>query len=268
MYEIDAAAHHEAIRLLGMLIERAEAKHRDSAIKPEPFDEFGDQYGLLTDLGNVLEPLDVRATKRAVRETSRLIKNFRPLSDLQVLMSFMEISNSLRRELESVKMFTLNTEQASFYEPEEPLFGEDVAIKFQSLIDEIDEAGKCYACGLYTACAFHLMRCLEVGIQAIAKCLDIPDPDKGPLRNWGTILKEIKAKTGPQKSMHELMGDDARFFDEIHTALAAIQTTYRNPTMHFDVTYKDKKAFDLFNVVKGLMQKIASRMDEDGQPRA
>jgi hypothetical protein len=55
---------------------------------------------------------------------------------------------------------------AEYYRATSPLFGGDVDLKFASASFEISEAGKCFALGRYTACVFHLMRVMEVALDA------------------------------------------------------------------------------------------------------
>jgi hypothetical protein len=81
-------------------------------------------------------------------------------------------------ELKSKTMLSLTYAEAQTFNEEKP-FGENVSIKFPSLIYEINEGTKCLALGRSTASAFHSIRCLEGGIRAISRCLKIPDPTKG-----------------------------------------------------------------------------------------
>jgi hypothetical protein len=41
-----------------------------------------------------------------------------------------------------------------------------------------------------------------------------------------------------------------------------------NPTMHVESKYTDEEAEHIFIAVRGFMKKLASRMDESGQPLA
>jgi hypothetical protein len=64
------------------------------------------------------------------------------------------------------------------------------------------------------------------------------------------------------------MSGDAQLFDKLHGAITAMQNPYRNETMHLAEKYTAPEALHIFELVKGLMQKIASRMDEDEEPKA
>src|ERR1700730_11200862 len=89
-------------------------------------------------------------------------------------------------------MFIIEVEQRRYFDPERPLFGKDFAKNYISAAFELDEAAKCLALSRPTASVFHLMRMMEIGVRAVARCLDIPDPTRAADRNWGNILREIK----------------------------------------------------------------------------
>ncbi len=58
------------------------------------------------------------------------------------------------------------------------LLGEAVQERFPSLATDIDEAGKCFATGRFTATVFHLMRVMEVGVQEFCEALGVVLIDK------------------------------------------------------------------------------------------
>jgi len=180
-----------------------------------------------------------------------------------------EIQSRLYTEIESVIFLGIEPRMAGHYAPPEPLFGSDVALKFSSVVYEVEEAGKCLALDRATACAFHSIRCLEAGIRAMARCLAIPDPTRAVDRSWPKLLRAIKDeidKRWPQ-NMPRGGGDD-ELFDNAYAALAAMQNPWRNSTMHLDQGYTPEDARHVFEIVGGFMRKLASRMDEDGLPLA
>jgi hypothetical protein len=175
----------------------------------------------------------------------------------------------LRQELSETLIFSLG-DKVSYFAPSKPLFGKQVEDQFPGLIDEINEAGKCYAFGRSTASVFHSIRCLESGIRALSRCLQIPDPTRAAERNWGKMLKTLK-EDGIEKKWpttpHRQSGD-GEFFENAYAALASMQNPWRNATMHLDQKYTEEDALHIFDVVKGFMRRLASRMDENGKPFA
>ena len=178
------------------------------------------------------------------------------------------LQKAIQIELSNTHVFSLLPREAEFFAPPTPLFGPDVAKQFISLRYDVEEAGKCYALGRSTASVYHTIRCLEAAILAMARCLGIPDPIKGSQRNWGVVLKTISEEIDRRWPKSSRLSGDGVFFGISHAILVAMQDPYRNPTMHLGKKYTEEEALHTFELVKGFMQKIASRMDENGQPLA
>lgn len=188
---------------------------------------------------------------------------------LRVESSLKQLIGCVRCEAITKIAMILPPEKLALYEPKEPVFGADVHSKFPSLIYDIEESSKCLALGRTTASAFHSIRSLEGGITAISRCLAIPDPTKGADRNWGALLGKIKIEIDRRWSggSSRFSGDGA-IFEGLYGVLQAVQNPYRNATMHLDNKYLEDDAKHIFEMVSGIMRKIASRMDELGQPYA
>jgi hypothetical protein len=181
-----------------------------------------------------------------------------------------EIHSRLVDELSLTKVFVLERGKVGLYDPVQPLFGAEVASKYPTDgAFEIDEAAKCLAFGRPTAAVFHLMRTMEIAIRAVARCLQIPDPVRPSERNWGFILSEVKkgidAKwpTGAGR-----MSGDGALFESLYASLEAVRNPWRNATMHVENKYTDDEAEHIFVAVRGFMKNLASRCDENGEPKA
>ena len=271
MFRFDAAAYHQAIYVLTEaigIVRRGSAEFPSIAIGEKPTQ---DMLTKLNALRQALEPVDVSVTKIAIKEFEDQLKNQsqHPVSFYLTEKALVGISDTLRRELTARHVFVLDTAKSSYYEPAHPIFGNEVAAKFSCLSYDIAEAGKCLALERSTAAAFHAIRSLEGGITAISRCLGIPDPTKGADRNWGAMLTKIKTETDRRwPSGAARFSGDGKTFEELYGALAGLQNPYRNATMHFDQVYTSEDAKHVFDMVGGLLRKIASRMDENGLPLA
>lgn len=233
---------------------------------------------------------DVVAREYMTTEATELLENLRTLGTRTTLMSAQrlldlvsdpdgffwssavrlaeEIDGRLKDELSLVTAFVLEPAKAEMYEPASPLFGAEVAAKFPSLGYEIEEAGRCLALSRSTAAAFHAIRCLEAAVLALSRCLRIPDPIKAADRNWGAMLRLIKAEVDRRwPTSTDRLNGDGQIFDELYGSLAGMQNPYRNATMHLDRVYTDEDADDLFGVVRGITRRVASRCDEEGEPK-
>ncbi len=158
-----------------------------------------------------------------------------------------------------------------YYEPSSPLFGIEVQNRFPAATYEIEEAGKCVAVGRSTAAVFHLMRVMECGIYAVARCLGITDPVRGSDKNWGRILQKIhdeRLSRNASATRGWTNLDDKAYFDGAYATLDAVRNAWRNTTMHVENKYSGEEALHIFVAVRAFMMKLASRMDQDGQPLA
>jgi hypothetical protein len=181
-----------------------------------------------------------------------------------------DLSRRLDDELSQKNFMELSDRQREMYGPSSPLFGDQVAEKFPTeMAFEIDEAGKCIALGRHTAAIFNQMRVLEIGIRAIARCLDIPDPSKPAQRNWGVILKAIRDGINQNwPSAADKMTSDAVLFDSLYASLDSVRNPWRNAAMHVETKYTEDEAEHIYVAVRGFTRKLASRCDEKGEPKA
>jgi hypothetical protein len=221
----------------------------------------------------LIENLRTLGTKTALMSASKLLAAVSEPAGFQwneVIRLGDEIHGRLVDELSLVKAFVLEDTKAVLYEPPDPLFGLEVAAKFPTeAAFEIDEAAKCLALNRPTAAVFHLMRTLEVAIRAVARCLQIPDPLKPAERNWGFILGEIaKGINTEWPGTAARMSGDGMFFESLRASLEAVRNPWRNATMHVEKKYTEDEAEHVFVAVKGFMKTLASRCDENGEPRA
>ncbi len=177
-----------------------------------------------------------------------------------------EIQNRVRDEFVMRHVLIIPPNMVAYYAPNKPLFGGEVDRKFTSATLEIKEAAKCLALSRHTACVFHSMRIMEIGIRGIARCLGIPDPVKPAERNWGKVLASIEKAIEAKRPT--LSSEDREYFDRAYVALDKIRSLWRNPTMHVEKTYLQQDASDIFDAVRIFMRTLASRLDEDGLPLA
>ncbi len=181
----------------------------------------------------------------------------------QELFSLSEsIHMRLKDELGARYFLSLSKAEAAEFDSDG--FGSDVHEKFPSIVFEIDEASKCMALGRHTAAVFHWMRSVEAALRAVRLCLGATAPLAAQGRNWGNILKELRElRTGTSPKWPE---ND--YFSGVYASIEAVMHAWRNSTMHIENKYTREEAESIRDCVKALMQRIASRMDEQGMPQA
>ena len=177
----------------------------------------------------------------------------RSVAQLEVLV---EDESSLRAYL------CLRPEQTALYESVSP-FGDLVIGKFPSIRFDLEESSKCLALERATACVFHLMRILEVGLRTLGKSLN--DPNMDPKRNpsWDKILKKCDDQLRlPRNDRCEEWRVDDAFFSEATANLRAVKDAWRNPTVHVERIYDPERGAEVFLAVKGFMRHLASKLTE------
>ena len=96
-----------------------------------------------------------------------------------------DLVSRFRDELSARVVLAVSPRLAKYYDPATPIFGTAVADKFPNQVGDMFEAGNCYALGRYTACVFHLMRLMEVAVQAFGSKLGVTLATD---LNWQKIL--------------------------------------------------------------------------------
>lgn len=145
--------------------------------------------------------------------------------------------------------FYIPIKRAESFDAKEP-FGRIVSAKFPKLTEDIEEAHKCYACGRYTACVFHLMRIMEAAVQRFGKKLGVAN-----VQNlvWQNILDRVNAaiKALPPKSSR------TKKFAAVASHLYNVKLAWRNEVMHPKATYTEAEAENLLAQVKVFMNELA-----------
>lgn len=161
-----------------------------------------------------------------------------------------EITTRLYDEIENHgKFFYIPIDRANYFDTLEP-FGRIVSQKFPKLTEDIQEAAKCYACGRYTACVFHLMRIMEHGVQRFGKKLGVKQVE---LLVWQVILDQTNKAISalPAKS------SQTKKFAAIAGHLYNVKLAWRNEVMHPKATYTEEEAEHLLSQIKFFMQHLS-----------
>lgn len=145
----------------------------------------------------------------------------------------------------------------------ETMWGHEVCSNFKAAISDISHAGDCLIVGEGTACVFHLMRVMEVGLRALGKSLNDARLDPRTNPSWDSILKrcddELKLPYAKRSTEWQI---DPSFFSEATANLRAVKDAWRNPTMHVEKNYEYDDALDVWNAVRAFMRHLGTRLHE------
>lgn len=222
----------------------------------------------IAQFANEVEKLGARLSVLAARRLLAVLNEEPCVLKVGQLVSQMnEVESRFADYLTELKMFVLDPQEASLLEGADKIIGmRGFAALFPSAAFEIEEACHCVVLGRHTASVFHAMRMLEVGIRALGKRLDIPDPVKPAERNWAIILKVIKDKIDllwPPNG--RLPHSEGAAFDLLYATLDAVRNPWRNATMHVESIYAPHEALHIIRCSAYFMRILAGLTDEEGR---
>lgn len=157
--------------------------------------------------------------------------------------------------------FEISPEKAGFYGDNTEPFGAVVAAAFPSITFDAGEANRCYALGRNTACVFHLMRVLEIGLGALAKQFNKPYDHT----NWETIINQVEkaiATLDQDPNRPANWKGEREFWSQSASHFRVVKDAWRNYTAHARGKYDEQEALDMLGNVRGFMQKLATRLHE------
>jgi hypothetical protein len=176
------------------------------------------------------------------------------------------LADVLRRELKGKVSLALTEKHAiDLFENPRPFDSNSVSVndRFPDAVYDIQEAANCRALSRPTACVFHLMRVLEVGLVALAADpdLNIPWPDRN---NWQDVINTVEQKI---KLLQKGAGSDRpdwhekrQFYSDAATQFTHFKDGWRNYASHFHAVYDDAKAEIIFMSVREFMRVLATRL--------
>jgi hypothetical protein len=172
-----------------------------------------------------------------------------------------EVVVRLEEDLHGETFLAVPRVRVPYYEPKSPLFGVEVDDAFPSTAFDIAEAGKCYALYRNTACVFHLMRVLEIGLGTLAKQFNEPYDHA----NWETIINRVEKILKDYDKLPNrppTWKDDREFYSQCASHFRVVKDAWRNYTAHARGKFDEQEAYDMLGSVRGFMQKLATRLHE------
>jgi len=275
---------HSALRILGRIEcdcarplptgDPAYSFKRDNELSVEKRNEM--EVGLRFTEG-VFKRLDLRTSAEAVFEFRTELINWRieaysHILNRDAVKRIDEIQRTVRREMRTVLFMYIPSASAEYYDSfgrkkrlerneEAPLFGNEVETKFASSTYDVAEAGNCLAASRYTACVFHLMRVLEIGLAALAKVFGV----SADHRNWHPIIDQVESKIremGGDPNRSANWKDDQEFYSQAASHFMILKDAWRNYTAHTRGKYTEEEALMTFRNTRGFMQKLATKLSE------
>lgn len=185
-----------------------------------------------------------------------------PPSDLlSELEQFME---ALESDFKSIHLIELTEEEAKYYEGKEA-FDSSIIAEFPEIEADVKEAALCFGVARYTACVFHLMRAMEIGVQMLAHDifgLDLQKPN-GSDYEWSNLVEMLeKQHRDRQKANTPKTTKDKEIWAEFGHAIShfANVKTDRHRVCHSrdlkTSEYSKTKTADIYSEVKKFFEQL------------
>ncbi|WP_028969017.1 hypothetical protein [Sphingomonas sp. URHD0057] len=123
----------------------------------------------------------------------------------------------------------------------------------EDVLKEVDDAGKCLAFNLPTACGFHAMRAVERVIKRYLADF-LPAKEIQKFNNWGQYLGALERQRESDA--------EPKPTAEAIALLRQIKEIYRNPVIHPDRTLSSEEAATLFHSTVAAISRVAIEVAE------
>ena len=172
------------------------------------------------------------------------------------------LKEAIDSELESHVFFFVPSHRAKYYYRE---FDEQLLNSFPKTTKELIRAGNCFTVGEYTACVFHSMRALEIGLKAFAVYLNVNLPFPLDLATWMNLItkieKEIKSKEqnlprGADKD------EELTFCSEAALNFRYFKNAFRNHVAHAIDTYDEVESKKIMEHSEDFIKVLSTKIKE------
>jgi hypothetical protein len=175
------------------------------------------------------------------------------------------IQDIIAKELQGRVFVYIPPEKARFFSDQTVpcVFGQEVQSSFPSAFADIYEAGACLATSRATACVFHLMRVLEIGLASLGAVFGVSLAHT----NWAPAIDEIERKI---REMHKDpvwralpdCKDQQEFYAQAASHFGILKDAWRNYTVHARGSYTEEMAALIFDNMRVFMQTLSVKLHE------
>jgi hypothetical protein len=201
---------------------------------------------------SALSSVEARSALASTNRMQEQLQSNPALTYAQVASMLGDIESRFADHLNDIKLLYLSAQEATLFEPAEQLLATsgtpvaEIRDNFPSACFEIEECSKCLALGRQTAAVFHAMRVMELGLAALAKHLNTPDPVKASDRNWGNVLNAVKTKIDEKWPVKSRLPDsEGTKMEALYVTIDAVKNPWRNSTMHVEQIYAPHEAIHI-----------------------
>jgi hypothetical protein len=208
---------------------------------------------------------------RTSHELALRIDSDRPWVGEHFANRIMDLRSRIEDELKAIHFLFIPLSKAEFYDS--PYFGEEVEKRFSGAVEDMREAGTCFALGRWTGVVHHCMGIVQEGMTELGKdlgCqLDIY------LHDWNKMIAQLNSAITAKRSLvlgglgkSKASASSKRdwnklepFYNEVLTDVIAMKNAWRNPGFHFRLPQMtESKAKKILDRVREFMENLAENL--------
>lgn len=235
----------------------------NAALLNAPINEDARSLALnsLKSVDSYCKSIGLNISARTVEELRASIRD-KPLSYSTVSIKINDLMKLIDIEMEGRMFMYIPAERAQYYGIHN-LFGDDVFNNFPSARFDITEAGNCFSAARGTACVFHLMRVLEIGLTALGKIFNVSLAHT----NWAPAIEECEKKIrnmnqDPTWKLLPDCKDQQEFYFQAISYLGVAKDAWRNYTAHARGRYTEEEADLMIRNIRAFIKKLSERLAE------
>src|SRR5258708_27237815 len=217
----------------------------------------GPTSGFRTLLADLLKEFDARGLTSSWDLLERLrftIDSGGGIPALDLVTLTMDLIRRIQDDMKRALYLRLEGEESDYYSGKKPDWGK--ALSAFDIRDEVSEGTRSFGVGRYPAAAFHMMRVLEVGLNALAAELSVPYEH----RNWENIINDIEARVREiDKSPDPHRKAKLHFYSAVAIHFRFLKDAWRNYVMHVKEPYSPATAHTTIRHVSEFMAQLAER---------
>jgi hypothetical protein len=141
-----------------------------------------------------------------------------------------EINGRLIDETSGRAFFALTPREVDIHR--HPRKGWEKAIeRFPLIVDDVEEASKCFALSRYPAAIFHSLQIVEAALIELGIFLKVKDPTSGWTAVSGALAKVMKKE---RKDLSRFEKRNRAFLEQVHGTVEGLKNAWRNKISHID----------------------------------
>lgn len=202
-----------------------------------------------------------------VSQMNRLHALSAPDSNREVVAALtVQFYESLLAELQPKVFLLLAPDKATFYVEDSDAHAQQIAEAFGHADIALDfaAASRCFALDEWTACVFHMMRVLELGLRWIAGRLEVASQEEIEVAQWGKVIDLIQKRLRLMEKGNVPRVEPFPLYQEVAAQLGNANWAWRRHVAHARAFYDERQARDIMTFVIIAMEKMAVlRISED-----